>query len=188
MTCIVAVPVRDGVVMGGDSAGVSRWDLVVRTDAKVFRNGPFLMGFTTSFRMGQLLRYRLEAPDHPPAMDHAEYLTTLFVDAVRECLHRGGWRRDKDQREEGGEFIVGYRGRVYQVASDFQVAIPASGYAACGCGAQVALGSLHATERSKVGTAERVRRALEAAEALSAGVRGPFVILDSRKSGEEDAG
>ena len=178
MTCIVGVPQGGGrVVMGADSAGLCDWDLTVRADAKVFTRGPFLMGFTSSFRMGQLLKYRLDVPEHPEGMADLEYLSTAFVDAVRECLGDGGWRKKEHEREEGGTFLVGYRGRVYEVESDFQVGEPAAGYAACGCGARIALGALHALG-VRVPPTERVRRALEAAEALSAGVRGPFVILE----------
>jgi hypothetical protein len=51
MTCIVGLVDGGRVWLGGDSAGVSGWDLTVRADRKVFRNGPYVMGFTTSFRM-----------------------------------------------------------------------------------------------------------------------------------------
>ena len=179
MTCIVGVAVEGGVVIGGDSAGVSGWFLQLRADEKVFRRGPFVMGFTSSFRMGQLLRYTLEVPKHPRAMGDAEYMTTAFVDAVRECLDEGGWKKTRDERESGGNFIVGYRARVYEVQDDFQVMIAASGYTSVGCGHEIAMGAMHATERSR-SPVQRVRRALEAAEQFSAGVRGPFVIIDSR--------
>lgn len=178
MTCIVAVPSRSGVVMGADSAGVAGMDLQVRADAKVFQRGPFLMGFTSSFRMGQLLRYQLETPEHYEGMSDHEYLATSFVDAVRECLAQGGWRKKSDERESGGTFLVGYRGRVYAVEGDFQVAEPASGFTACGCGQMIALGALHALEGRHMSAEAKVRRALEAAEAFSAGVRGPFVVLE----------
>lgn len=181
MTCIVGLEVPGGVVMGADSAGVEGWDLTVRADAKVFRNGPFLMGFTSSFRMGQLLRYRLRAPEHPDALDDFAFMATTFVDAVRECLGAGGWRKKEHEREEGGTFLVGYRGRVYEVDSDFHVGSPAIRYAACGCGRAFALGALHILTRSRLDPLEQVRWALTASEASSAGVRGPFVILDSRE-------
>ena len=69
-------------------AGLS---LVVRADEKVFRNGDFLMGFTTSFRMGQLLRYKLNPPRRHPDDRVAKYMVVDFIDAVRECLKAGGW-------------------------------------------------------------------------------------------------
>lgn len=43
--------------MGCDSAGVGGWHLQLRADPKVFHVGHFLIGYTDSFRMGQLLRF-----------------------------------------------------------------------------------------------------------------------------------
>lgn len=57
MTCIVGLVDGDRVILGGDSAGIAGWHLQLRADEKVFRNGPYAIGFTTSFRMGQILRY-----------------------------------------------------------------------------------------------------------------------------------
>ena len=74
MTCIVGL-VHEGVVyIGGDSAGVAGLSLTVRADEKVFQNGEFLMGFTTSFRMGQLLRYSLKPPCSYPDDDINQYM------------------------------------------------------------------------------------------------------------------
>jgi hypothetical protein len=52
--------------------------------------------------------------------------------------------------------------------------IPADGFAAVGCGDQIAHGALFASSTLK--GADRVRLALTAAERFSAGVRGPFHI------------
>lgn len=176
MTAVVAVTNGRTVWLGADSAGVTGWQLTVRSDEKVFSRGPFVMGFTSSFRMGQLLRYTLTVPSHGWALDDREYMSTRFVDAVRDCLKTGGYAKKESEREAGGTFIVGYHGTIYQVYSDYQVATPVAPYAACGCGEDVALGALHATDGT-VDPAERVRIALEAAEAHSAGVRGPFAIV-----------
>lgn len=176
MTCIVGIEWGHGAVVGGDSAGVSGWDLVVRADEKVFRRGPFVMGFTSSFRMGQLLRYRLEVPEHPEGMGPHEYMATAFVDSVRECLKAGGYATKENEQEEGGTFIVGYRSHVYTVESDYQVGRASDGFMAIGCGHAIAAGALWAT-RSNPYPIDRVGIALNAAERLSAGVRGPFTVL-----------
>lgn len=174
MTCIVGFVEGDTVWMGGDSAGVSGWDLTVRADAKVFRNGPMLFGFTSSFRMGQLLRYALRVPDHDPRIPDDKYMVTTFVDAVRECLKSHGWaERDKEQ-ERGGTFLVAYKGKLYCIHGDYQVALPVDDFDAVGCGDSFARGALFATPH--LTGRERVEVALRAAERCSAGVRGPFYI------------
>jgi ATP-dependent protease HslVU (ClpYQ) peptidase subunit len=172
VTCIVGLVEGNTVFMGGDSAGVAGLDLMVRADQKVFRNGPMLFGFTTSFRMGQLLRYALEVPDHDPRVAVDKWMATVFVDAVRTCLKNHGWASKRDEREHGGTFLVGYQGRLFVVEGDYQVGEPVDGFAAVGCGDQIAHGALFASRA--VSGRERVQLALEAAERFSAGVRGPF--------------
>lgn len=178
MTCIVGLAYGGRVFMGADSAGVSGWDLTVRADSKLFERGPFLMGFTSSFRMGDLLRYRLEVPEHPELIADREYLATVFVDAVRACLKDGGFATKDKEAEAGGDFLIGYRGHVYTIHGDYQVAESLDGFMAVGCGAQAALGALYATGALVEGCTpdQRIELALKSAERLSAGVRGPFVF------------
>ncbi|MEU3455650.1 hypothetical protein ABZ671_18915 [Micromonospora sp. NPDC006766] len=180
MTAIVGLVHNGAVHLGGDSAGVGPgWSSTIRADAKVFRTGPYLLGFTDSFRMGQLLRYALDAPK-PPASPAAldRHMATTFIDAVRRTLVDGGWMSRCDGREVGGQFLVGIAGRLFAVAADFQVGEPADLYTAIGCGQDIALGALHATQGQPPG--RRIRAALEAAAHHSAGVRGPYVHLHQR--------
>jgi ATP-dependent protease HslVU (ClpYQ) peptidase subunit len=178
MTAIVGLAHGGSVFIGGDSAGVSGMDLSVRADAKVFRKRGYLFGFTTSFRMGQLIRYSLDLPK--PKGDLDAFMATGFIDALRECLKTGGWARKEAEREEGGTFLVGVRGQLFAVYDDYQVAKAADGFAAVGCGDQVALGALYATAGTGLKPRRRVRIALAAAERFSAGVRGPFICMSLR--------
>lgn len=175
MTAIVGL-VHDGQVhIGGDSAGVAGWTMTVRADAKVFTNGPFVFGFTTSFRMGQLIRYAVVPPTPDPA-DLDAFMATKFVDAIRDCLKAGGWAKKTEEREEGGVFLVGTCGRLFTVHADYQVGEAVDGYTAVGCGDEIALGALYASAGSGLAPQARLGLALEAAQRFSAGVRGPFAF------------
>lgn len=174
MTCIAGLVHNGRVYIGADSAGIGGWDLTIRADEKAFTTGPYVMGFTDSFRMGQLLRYSLTPPE--PTEDLQRFMVTAFVDAVRGCLKAGGYARKENEQESGGAFLVGVRGSLFVVCGDYQVAEPADQMAAVGCGAQVALGALYATQWSPE-PGNRLDTALRAAERLSAGVRGPFTIV-----------
>lgn len=179
VTAIVGLVDKGRVFVGGDSAGVDDLALTVRADTKVFRTGPYLFGFTTSFRMGQLIRYALVPPEPKGRLDR--FMSTVFIDSLRDCLKAGGWARKDNEREEGGTFLVGVRGRLFTVYGDYQVASAADGYAAVGCGDQIALGALYATAGSALKPRQRVRLALRAAERFSAGVRGPFICLSLKE-------
>ena len=78
------------------------------------------------------------------------------------------------EAEQGGTFIIGVRGRIFIVESDYQVIEPAARFAAVGSGAPYALGSLATSKGSPVA---RVRQALAVAERFCAGVRAPFHVL-----------
>lgn len=178
MTCIVGVVSGGKVLIGGDSAAVwgDSLGIVVRNDRKVFRNGDFVMGFTSSFRMGQLLAFNFNPPKPRQGVDIFAYMVTDFVDAARQRMKDGGFTRVKDNwSEQGGTFLVGYAGRLFQIADDFQVGESTHGFDAVGCGHHIALGSLHST-REWTDPEKRAREALATAETFSAGVRSPFFI------------
>lgn len=176
MTCIAAVRQEGEIYMGADSAGVSGTSMQVRRDEKVCRVGDFLFGFTTSFRMGNLITFGFRAPPHDPEWSTERYMCTAFVDTIRALLKTGGFARVENGVEQGGEFLVAYRGRLFQVCSDFQVGENLSPFAAVGCGADLALGSLHTTQSTGMEAVRRITLALEAAEAFSTSVRRPFLV------------
>lgn len=178
MTAIVGLRHKGRVWIGGDSAGVGGWTMQVRADEKVFRNGPFVFGFTTSFRMGQLLRHAFTPPTRDDRVPVSKFMSTTFVDAVRACLKAGGFATTKDGAEVGGSFLVGYGPHLFEVGGDYQVGETHSGVAAVGCGYEICLGALFAAPKT-MPPEKRVRVALAAAEAHSAGVRGPFTILST---------
>lgn len=177
MTCIVGLvcPKEKKVYVGGDSAGVAGLNISIRKDVKVFRNGPFIMGFTTSFRMGQLLRYNFEPPQRPEDMeDDMKFMVSYFIPAVKKCFKDGGFLKTKDNQDEGGAFLVGYKGSLYQIDDDYQVGQHTDDIASVGCGSQIALGAMYAL--SDWSPRDRISRALEITTHLNAGVRPPFVI------------
>ena len=107
MTCIVGFVENNKVYMAGDSAGVSGFDYKIREDQKVFKNDNMLFGFTTSFRMGQILQYCLTIPDHDPRIDDFKYLCTTFIDAVIKCFKEKGFGTTSDGEFGGGQFLLG---------------------------------------------------------------------------------
>lgn len=173
MTCIIGILDQGKVYIGGDSAGVSNLSVTVRADEKVFTNGEFIMGFTSSFRMGQLLRYKFDPPKKSRSQTDMQYMTTSFIDAVRKCFKENGFGNES----VGGNFLVAYNNKLYNIDTDYQVGIPLNNYDAIGCGSEIALGSLYAT--AGMNPQERITKALDAATEFNAGVRPPFLILPS---------
>ena len=178
MTCIVGIA-RDGIVhMGGDSAGSDKNSIDRRSHPKVFQKANYLIGYTTSFRMGQLLEYTFTPPRYAESDDLLRFMVSDWIDGVRATLKAGGYAHMEHATERGGEFLVGTRGRLFHVESDYQVGEVIAGYDAAGSGSAYALGALYATETEPLTPMQRLRIALEAATEHSPFVRGPFTFME----------
>ena len=178
MTCIVGLVHEGSVFIGGDSAGVNeRLDVFVRADEKVFTKGSMVLGFSGSFRMGQLLRYSFNPPDQTIGEDDFAYLCGPWVGSLSECMKVNGCATIKDN-EIGfnGDFLLGFNGALYRIHEDFQVAKRTEPYNSCGCASDYAIGAMSMLIDTDLEPEEKIIMALEVAERFSAGVKGPFVI------------
>lgn len=180
LTCIVAVAQKGTVYMGGDSYGSNGYTGGVVNNPKCFKTGEFLIGCTSTFRIIDLLTHKLTIPKvhDDEHSDPDKFMRTNFVDAVRRCLKENGHISITNGMESGGNFLVGYRGNVYEVQPDFSVLnVPEYG-ASVGQGEVAARGSLWTTSLTNMKPSARVLMALESAEVCNPGVRGPFVQLE----------
>lgn len=188
MTCIIGYVENGKITMGGDSAGVREYFSVQRADEKVFIVGEFLFGICGSFRAGNLIRYKWTVPDRTEGMTEDEYIHTAFIDSIIALLRKNHNAR-VENNETGMEtrIMVGYRGKLYTVEEDFQIAKTFLPFWSIGCGAYFALGALHALEIGKYPSKtkaaidkltpkERIAIALNAACEFSGWVKEPFII------------
>ncbi|MGX7896877.1 hypothetical protein [Tsuneonella sp. HG222] len=184
MTAIAAVVAGGLVYMGGDSAAVEQSHyLDLTATPKVFAVGPMVIGYTSSFRMGHALQHRLTLPAGLPevgdltALDR--WMAVDFVDAVRQVMRDVGYMKKESEREQGGIFLCGVQGQLYQFDDDFHARRQTVPYAAAGSGLSACLGALWLAHRRGLfeNPAEIVKDALAAAEACIATVRGPFHVV-----------
>lgn len=177
MTIIIGLEHGGKVYMGGDSGASDGYVSSVVSAPKVFKNGPFLIGFTTSFRMGQLLQYGdLEFSSLPDKNNVNRFLTNDFVDRLRQMWTDRGWMgEDEEKREKSGLFLLGFMGCLYRVDLDFQVGRNLQGYDAIGSADQVALGAMYGTRKTSKPDV-RIRAVLEACGHVNAHVRPPYYV------------
>jgi len=184
MTCIVGWIEEDkkkgtrDVWIGGDSAGVSSsFALHIRADEKVFRNDNMLFGYTSSFRMGQILRYSFTVPEQSQKKTDYQYMCTDFMDGVAGELEKKKYAKVSSNEISIGTFIVGYKGNLYTIYDDLQVAQTVLNFASVGCGEEIAQGAMYTMKDLKMKPEVRIKKALEAAVEFSAGVRPPFLVM-----------
>ncbi len=187
---LIAGFVEGGVVtlLGDSVAGnVSQYTVDLVTEPKVFFVQDLLIGYTTSFRMGQLLQHGLDLPARNRALDAGTWLRTIFATRVRALFEGNGFGDGKN--DNGGVFLIGVDGRLFTMQGDFAVLEYTHPYAAVGCGESYAEGALHAlgTLRRSGGTEhtprEMLRLAADAATRHSAYVRPPYHLIRSDQPG-----
>lgn len=181
MTCIVGIETENGIIMGADSCGASGWDYMISDIKKVFNADNFLIGATTSFRMSQLLQYKLKVPTKPDGQEDFEYMCTTFIDTVLSLFKDNNFTEYKNGRPSGGDFLVGYNNKIYKVFEDFQVnRNKIFNFNSCGGGDRYALGSLYSTKDLFIEDKDRVLKALDTASKFSNGVFPPFYIEERK--------
>lgn len=176
MTCIVGFTQDGFTYMGADSCGGNGYTARPYANSKLFKRNGIVIGFTSSYRMGQLLEHAdgfpEGLPDNPD--EHFPWMVNTLIPAVRTILSEGGLAKKENEVESGGEFLVGTPGELFKVQSDYSVLTPLDGMGAVGSGDEVALGALHATRNLSLTATDRVRLALEAAAAINPNVLGPW--------------
>jgi len=180
MTCIVAIAHKKKVYMGADSYGSNGRSGTEVLNPKCFINGEFLIGSTTSFRIIDLLQYKLSVPKvhEDEHKDNDKFMRTYFIEAVHKCFKDNGRLKTKEGVDNGGNFLVGYRGKVYEIQDDFSILnVPVYG-GSVGSGENAARGSLWTTSKAKMLPKARIIIALESAVSVNCGVRAPFNLLE----------
>lgn len=171
MTCIVAIVHQGAVFVGGDSAASTDAMIETRRNAKVFRNGDYLFGYTGSIRIGQQLEYSEALQPLPPGVDLVRHLVVHLVPMLQKLAGKEGIN----------ELIVAHGDRLCKINTDYSVA-DYQDHAAAGTGEPYAIGNLFDSK----GTPEtRICRALAAAEANCPGVRAPFTVKSTRNEGDK---
>jgi ATP-dependent protease HslVU (ClpYQ) peptidase subunit len=187
MTCIIGVIDKKNkkVYMGADSCASNGQSKIIRKDMKMFKpecNPNFLVGFTTSYRMGQLLMYGED--DIFPTEEHLSeekyeinhnYIVADIIPKIQKLFTESGF----GTMEEGGEFLLAYKDSLFRIYCDFQVEETALDYNSCGCGEYYAEGSLFALKNSKKDIVNKIHTGLQSATYFSVGVQPPFYIMNT---------
>jgi ATP-dependent protease HslVU (ClpYQ) peptidase subunit len=192
VTCIAGIVDTEGnIIIGGDSAAISEYDLLNLSLPKVFIKDGYIFGFAGHFRFAQIVQHVFQPPKYRgEEVDY--FLARNFAEALRQTVKFVGYSKNKDGRDEGGLALIGFQKRLFIMQDEFDVIETRDGIAAIGCGYPYAIGAMKALtvcQPDKIpvgscnvacGTAKGediVRTALQVSEHYSGGVRAPFTIL-----------
>lgn len=179
MTCIIGLEHNDGVYMIGDSSAIQSYETRQSLVEKVFFavGDRFLIGWSGSFRMGQILQWHLQVREQYDTEVDLQYLVKAFVESVRTLFKEHGYLSTTDEgRDIGGQFLLGYNGRLYHVYPDFQINRFSDGFGAIGSGEEYALGAMKALVTYGPDPAGRLHRAIAVAAHYTGTVKAPFYV------------
>jgi len=169
MTAIVGVTQGTRVYMGSDSA-ISSDEYIGRSaNPKIFKKKGLLIGGAGSSRCWTLIKNNLFPRVRQKKELAIDYIESAVVSGIRKVVKENGGPM------EGYTFLVGYRGKLFEVMDDWGVCEYIENYAAIGSGYLPCLGSLYTTAHWK-DPVKRIRVALEASAKFVPSVEGPFHI------------
>ncbi|AUR87442.1 nucleophile aminohydrolase [Vibrio phage 1.101.O._10N.261.45.C6] len=121
MTCICGM-IRNGhVYMAGDLMGSNGFTGRTYPDSKVFANGEFILGYTSSFRMGQILEWNWIPPLREEGITDRQYMQLNVIESIRETFSTFGYGTREGLESVGGTFLIGYRGCLYEMQENFSL-------------------------------------------------------------------
>lgn len=141
MTCIISFFNNDRIVLAGDKIGVSGNFKAIIKEPKVFFNCDFMIGYTTSFRMGQLLNHTWKPTKRKKDQSVENYIYVDTIGSIRK-LFEENWFFDKTKEDDWGIFILCYENKIFKVHTDMTITESMDHIAVCGSGREVAKGAL----------------------------------------------
>ena len=170
MTVIVGLQHSGHVWLGADSGLSTDGCMAVMARPKVWTRGRVAFGHAGSLRVGNVLECA-EVPDWDVEMESYRFVVTVLVPALSDAIEQAGLSFGDD------EMLVAVGRHLYCVDSELGTHAYSDGYGAVGdvSATQAALGALHATAGDL--PEQRVRAALEAAQAFCTTVRRPWSLV-----------
>mgnify|MGYP001006427156 FL=1 len=127
MTCIVGVVGNNGVVLAADSLGSGGNNKQEYLTSKLislevgeqvsdlnYQTLGIAVGYTSSFRMGDLLKHRFVPPVLKSDTDLERYMVAEFIPAVIKCFDENHYTTTDKGAKEGGNFLVAIKGRLFE--------------------------------------------------------------------------
>lgn len=185
MTTIAALTHDGQVYMASDSCAIDYSRAYQLNEPKILKIGPLLIGLSGYLLDHDLIRYGWTAPTQGRDEDDDRYVRWTVARSLRDFI-RNQRHLDTSRGHEnaGWGCLIGLRGRLYALDSDFTITPLAEPYGATGSGGSYAMGVLHALAHtnSTLAPRERLDLAVQAACTLDPYTRAPVQHVTTQES------
>ena len=176
MTTIIGVQVADGCVIASDSRVADGGKVYTHPDmVKAIERGNYIIGGAGDYRALQVVLHGWQPPlvNAKAKQNLYEFVINKVAPSLKVTLTEAGIdfgkSSDNDEKFEL-QIIIGINGTLFELDSDFAVAMNNTGLYAIGSGGDYALGALHA--------GATVLDAMRIAALNNNGTSAPFHILE----------
>lgn len=177
MTLIAAIAREGKVFMLADSFTGYDNRQIQDTRKKIWITEDKVIGCAGNLRPALAFRYGFEWPQQEFGQDDDEYMRYAFPSALRDFLQENIPNDTHEGTDNSNLYaLIGWRGRIWSLFSDYSVVETSESYDAIGSGAEVALGAL-TTLSPELSPTDRLQDAAVAAAKFIDSVCGPFTVL-----------
>lgn len=126
MTCIAMIETEERLTFAADTFFSNNWVGAAYDRSKLVENAGLMIGGSGSARVLDVMEYAVEVPPHHPnTLSDRGYLVGKVVPAIIEALEDGKClRQDDGHASLSGSYLIGYRGRGYELQDDLSVLRP----------------------------------------------------------------
>lgn len=173
MTCIAGIEFAGKIYIAGDVQGTGWNNKVLHTQPKVFNKSGVLFGYAGSYRFGQILEHQLPDPVIPNEESQIyRWLISVLIPDIKKATA-------DSEYEEGPACLIGVRGQLWQLQSDWSVLRSVKGYDTLGSGSEYAAGAIYSLLRFTPPNSEDDLIRILKTSISAAGTFSPSVGIDS---------
>lgn len=177
MTTIIGVQNADGCVIASDSRVADNGKVYTHPEmVKAVERGSYIIGGAGDYRALQVVLHGWQPPlvSAKAKQNLYEFVINKVAPSLKSTLTEAGIEFTKSSENDDNKFelqlIIGINGTIFELDSDFAVAMNDTGLYAIGSGGDYALGALHA--------GATVLDAMRIAAVNNNGTSAPFHILE----------
>lgn len=183
MTIIIGLEDKEtgSVWMGGDSA-VTTWpnSVDVLREGKIFNIADIMLfGSAGTLRNAQIIKHSLMFRHQFSEESDMDYLVNGVAESIREILREKGASRIEANIESNvNSWLLGYRGKIYEIDDSYAVVNSARGLTAIGSGRDYAMASMLALKEYEPDPRKRILKTLKLVAELDSYVKPKFHVME----------
>jgi len=140
MTCIISFERDNKIIIAGDKKASNSATGSNVKEPKIFEKKKFMIGYTSSFRMGQILKHIWTPPSKKEDQTIDNYLYTDVINSLRQVFEVNNF----GESDTTGTFILVYKNRKFIYQSDNSLLEYEDNVISTGSGEEIAFGSVKA--------------------------------------------